>query len=87
MSDQPHYPYADGGRAVLGPDVTASADGMTICWQGAKYRRDHGEIQRYADRLAALAREILDAYDASGALRNDKYQQWQAALDQQQEQP
>lgn len=42
MSDQPHYPYADGNHAVLGPDVTATADGMTIRWKGAKYRRDHG---------------------------------------------
>lgn len=42
MTDQPHYPYRDGDRAILGPDVTATADGMTICWKGAKYRRDHG---------------------------------------------
>lgn len=75
MSDQPHYPYRDGDRAVLGPDVTATPDGMTITWQGANYRRDHGEIQRYADLLAAVrdlrddlrgitgARYIADALD------------------------
>lgn len=43
MSDQPHYPYRDGDRAVLGPEVTATADGMTISWKGANYRRDHGD--------------------------------------------
>ncbi|MFL4947526.1 hypothetical protein ACJ6WE_09150 [Streptomyces sp. MMS24-I31] len=42
MSDQPHYPHADGDRAVLGPDVYATADGTVIFWQGAKYRRDYG---------------------------------------------
>lgn len=42
MSDQPHYPYADGDIVVLGPHVHATADGETITWQGANYRRDRG---------------------------------------------
>lgn len=55
MSDQPHYPYADGEVAVLGPDVRATGDGMTITWQGARYRRDYGDdaLQRYRAWLAA----------------------------------
>lgn len=44
MTDQPHYPYADGDIAVLGPEVFASADGQTISWKGANYSRHPGEI-------------------------------------------
>lgn len=73
MSDQPHYPYRDGDRAVLGPDVTATPDGMTITWQGANYRRDHGEHvgaatplicsdERHAAKVAALQAD-LDRYE------------------------
>lgn len=73
MSDQPHYPYADGNHAVLGPEVTATADGMTICWKGANYRRDHGEHvgaatplicsdERHAAKVAALQAD-LDHYE------------------------
>lgn len=73
MSDQPHYPYRDGDHAVLGPEVTATADGMTICWKGAKYRRDHGEHvgaatplicsdERHATKVAALQAD-LDHYE------------------------
>lgn len=44
MTGHPPYPYSDGTRAILGPDVTASADGQTITWQGANYSRHPGEI-------------------------------------------
>lgn len=44
MTDQPHYPYADGDITVLGPEVFASADGQTISWKGANYSRHPGEI-------------------------------------------
>jgi len=43
MTDHPPYPYSDGTRAILGPDVTATADGQTITWQGATYNRHPGE--------------------------------------------
>lgn len=49
MTDHPPYPYSDGSRAVLGPDVYASADGNTITWQGAIYRRDRGETRCVRD--------------------------------------
>lgn len=55
MTDHPTYPYSDGVRAVLGPDVTATADGSTITWQGATYRRDRGEIHCTCGGSAATA--------------------------------
>lgn len=43
MTGHPPYPYSDGTRAILGPDVTATADGNTITWQGATYHRHRWE--------------------------------------------
>lgn len=45
MTDHPPYPYSDGSRAVLGPDVYASADGQTITWQGSTFHRHPDEAQ------------------------------------------
>lgn len=74
MSDQPHYPYADGDIAVLGPEVFASADGQTISWKGANYSRHPGEIHCLCGGISVTheirgAAEPQDAHDGAQAVQ------------------
>ncbi|MGW3144865.1 hypothetical protein ACWDG1_09320 [Streptomyces sp. NPDC001177] len=79
---QPHYPYRSGDMAVLGPGVTATAGGERITWQGAAYRRDHGEHvgaatplicsdERHAAKVAALQAAIARVREAVAILEEE----------------
>jgi hypothetical protein len=63
LPDHPPYPYSDGSRAVLGPDVYASADGNTIEWQGAIYRRHPDEAHCGCGGTSTQAADLRSAFN------------------------